>query len=305
MADIVGIGCAIHDLMLIVDKFPEEDSKGGAIESKEQSGGPCGVALIAASKLGVSAKYIGKVGDDNSGSVVQTNLAKYGVDISDLYVAKGEKTRLCIVISNRSNSSRTCIGAGGGTPNLTLQPDEVPLEALKGAKFLHVDGVNYDAALFAAKKAKEMGVKVSMDADGPGAAGREELISLVDVLVPAERCAYAMAGTDDVEEAARIIYDRYHPEILVITQGPKGGVLMHDGVLSHYPSYPVDAIDTNGAGDVFHGALDAALIKGMTPEQAVRFASATSALKCTHFGASEGAPHYDEVVAFLKEREAL
>ena len=300
MADIVGIGKAVHDLMMIVDSYPVEDAKQSALEAKQQSGGPCGVALIAASKLGVSSKYLGKVGADFSGQIVCSNLEKYGVDISDVKVVDGISTRVCVVISNRTNHLRTCLAAGGTGEECMYRPDEVPAEALKGAKFLHLDGFYYDAALLAAKKAHEMGIKISMDAEGADLGEKSELLELVDVLVPSEDGAYYLTGTKDPEEAARIIYDRYHPELLVITTGPEGGVMMADGKLSRYSAYTVDAIDTNGAGDVFHGALDAALVLGFEPEKAVHFAAACSAIKCTHFGASEGAPAYDTVIEFLR-----
>ena len=79
----------------------------------------------------------------------------------------------------------------------------------------------------------------------------------------------------------------------------KGGLIWEDGKEVRYPSYPVNAIDSNGAGDTFHGAFVAARIKGMSVYDAACFASATSALKCTRFGAQEGIPGYDEVLNFL------
>lgn len=302
-AEVLGIGCAVFDMMLIVDSFPVEDTKCSGRDSKVQCGGPCAVAMIAASKLGVSSKIIVKQGDDTYGNTIKERLGYYGVDTSDVELIPGEKSSVCVVISNQSNSSRTCVGGGGGRgAALRLKPEDINLDDIKNAKYLHVDGMNYDAAVYAAKKAHEFGTKVSMDAGGYHPE-MDELFSLVDELIPAEECAYQIAGTRDVDEAAKIVYEKFKPEVLIITQGPKGGVILKDGVLTHYPAFKVNAIDTNGAGDVFHGGYVAARVKGMDVEEAVRFASATSAIKCTHFGASEGAPHYEDVVAFLKERE--
>ena len=301
MADIVGIGCAIFDLMLILDRFPEDDEKMSGRESKVQCGGPCAVAMISASKLGVSSAYQGKFGDDTYGLTTRDNLAKYGVDLSGVKIVEGARSPLCVVLSNQSNGHRACVGGGVSSPELVMTPEDVVVSQLEGAKYLHVDGVNYEAALYAAKKAHEMGVKVSMDLDG-GEKDREELISLVDVLIPSERAARSIAGCEDIEEAAKILQERFHPETLVITMGPEGGIILQDGEAVRYPAYMVEAIDSNGAGDVFHGSFLAAKVKGLSDYEAARFASASSALKCTHFGASEGAPSWEAVEKFLAER---
>ena len=114
-----------------------------------------------------------------------------------------------------------------------------------------------------------------------------------------------LAGVEDEEFAAWYLYRKFHPKVLVVTQGSRGGILITEDKMTRYPAYAVDAKDTNGAGDVFHGAWIAASLMGKDPYEATCFASAASAIKCTHFGASEGAPRLAEVEAFLKERGAL
>ena len=303
MADIVGIGCAVFDLMMILDRFPKEDEKFGARETKVQCGGPCAVALITASKMGISAAYQGILGDDLYGETIRSNLEQYGVDLTSVKTVPGARSPFCVVLSNQSNALRTCIGGGPSGPGLTMKESDVDTGQLKNAKILHLDGMNYTAALAAAKKAREYGVRVSMDADG-FSPGHDELLHYVDILIPSEQCARGLAGTDDMEEALGIIMDRYRPETLVVTMGPGGGMLMENGAVRRYPAFPVRAIDSNGAGDVFHGAFLTARLKGLGDYEAAVFASAASAIKCTHFGASEGAPSYEAVRAFLAERRA-
>ena len=97
--------------------------------------------------------------------------------------------------------------------------------------------------------------------------------------------------------------NQYHPQVLVVTQGSRGGFLLEDGKAVRYPCYPVEVIDSCGAGDVFHGAFLAACVRGgMKPLDCCRFASAVSALKCTHFGARDGIPSYERTLSFLRER---
>lgn len=299
MMDVVGIGSAVFDILMTAEGFPREDTKMQGKETKLQCGGPCATALVAASKLGVSSGYIGTLGDDMYGSYVMAGLKKYGVNTDYIRHIPGKQSFHSFVLLNLTNASRTCIwNRGTVTPPV---PEDVDLEVLKNAKFLHLDGHQIDCAIYAAEKAHEYGVTVSLDAGGvyPGI---QQLLPLVDVLIPSEEFALKVTGAATAEEAAAILQQRYHPETLIITQGVRGGFWWKDGAPVRYPAFPVDAVDSNGAGDTFHGAFVAARVKGMEIYDAAVFASATSAVKCTRFGAQEGIPGYEEVMDFLKQR---
>jgi len=98
------------------------------------------------------------------------------------------------------------------------------------------------------------------------------------------------------------LFEKYSPEIVVITQG-KNGCIIYDGkTTEHYPAFLVDAVDSNGSGDVFHGAFAFAVTNNMDYNEACVFSSAVSALKCTKIGAREGVPTFDETINFLRER---
>ena len=302
MAEIVGVGMSVYDMILIMDHFPEEDTKQGAQESRVQCGGPCAVAMVTASKLGVSAAFMGATGDDIYSETIMNILASYGVDVSGMRRQPGTTGGRTMVILNTSKSTRTCIGMGGQGERAAAEPSDINLEVLKNAKYLHLDASHPSAAEYAAQKAKEFGVRISMDAD-LSAKRNPFLMQYVDELIPSERTACELAGTSDVREAAQYLMDTYRPEVVIITQGPAGGfILAQDGTCERYPAFPVNAVDTNGAGDVFHGAYVAARIKGMNYRDAAVFASAASAIKCTRFTACEGAPYEEEVEAFLRER---
>ncbi len=300
MMDVVGIGASVFDILMTAEGYPKEDTKMQGVETKTQGGGPCATALVAMSKLGVSSCYMGTLGDDLYGDSLIEAFEKYGVDTTYIRRISGAQSFHSVVILNLNNSSRTCIWNKG-----TITPPteaDIDLEVLKNAKYLHLDGHQLDTAIYAAKKAHEYGVKVSHDAGGtyPGI-GR--LLPHVDVLIPSEEFALKITGCDTAVEAAKKLYDAYHPETLIITQGVKGGFIWENGKEIRYPVYPVNAIDSNGAGDTFHGAFVAARVKGMGVYEAACFASATSALKCTRFGAQEGIPGYEEVIQFMKDSD--
>jgi sulfofructose kinase len=107
------------------------------------------------------------------------------------------------------------------------------------------------------------------------------------------------SGKSSVETGAEDIVRRYKPGIFAVTQGPQGGFIFDGGSFVRYEPFPAEVVDTNGAGDTFHGAVLVGLFRGMAPVEAARFASAVAAIKCSHFGAREGIPGYEETLNFI------
>ncbi len=297
--EIVGIGASVYDTLMIIPDYPTEDTKLEGIETKVQGGGPCATALVAARKLGITASYMGTMGEDPFGKFMLDDLARWGVDTSEVRTVPDAVSFHSVVLLNPANSSRTCVWNRGTVPQ--PNPEDLSAEMLTHAKVLHLDGHMLRAAIHAAKVCKAEGVKVSYDAGGtyPGVT---ELLSLVDWLIPSEEYALKMTGCATAEEAAQVLYDTYHPELVVLTQGVKGGILLDAQGMRRYASYPVEAVDTNGCGDTFHGAFVAAKIKGLDNDSACKYASAAAAIKCTRLGARYAMADDVECWAFLKER---
>lgn len=295
----VGIGSTVYDTLMVTDGFPSEDKKCQGLETKVQGGGPCATALVAARKLGVSAAYLGAVGADPFGEFMLSELAHYGVDVSCVQRRENAISFHAVVLLNRRNATRTCVWNPGTVAPPT--PDELDEELLRHARALHLDGHMLETSIYAAKRCREWGVKVSLDAGGiyPGV---EDLLPFVDYLIPSEEFALAVSGEACAQDAAKKLFHAYKPELVVITQGARGGILYDGTPVRAYESYPVEVVDSNGCGDTFHGAFVAAMIGGMRPDSACRYASAAAAIKCTRLGARLGMPTDEECRAFLRER---
>ena len=164
-----------------------------------------------------------------------------------------------------------------------------------------IDGNEIDAAEEACKIAKENGTTVLYDCGGLYV-GVERLLKLTDIMIPSEEFALGHTKCDDVRAAAKTLFDTYSPRIVVITRGKIGGLLYDGKEYWEYPAFLVDAVDSNGSGDVFHGAYAAALCKGFDYKKACIFSSAVSAIKCTGYGARESVPEFETVKSFLKEK---
>lgn len=300
MNRVVGIGAALLDFLTSTNCFPKEDTKLMADSMLFQGGGPCSTALVALAKLGVWATYLGTVGDDLSGNFIQEDLKRYGVDIDSVKVLKGFTSATAFVLSNKEKGTRTCIWAKGNLPVLQWEP--CMKEVLDQADILHLDGNHLDAAIPAAKYIHERGRLVSLDAGGlyPGI---ETLLTHIDILIPSEEFALSYTNTTSAEDALLSLYAAFHPKKLVITQGKKGGIFFDQEKkkIVRYPALPATVVDSNGAGDVFHGAFLAATLKGYSIYEACLFSSAVSALKCTVFGARKGVPSFNDTLTYLNE----
>lgn len=302
MAKIVGIGAAVCDTLLVTGTFPMEDTKMRAESTMQSGGGPCATGLVAAAKLGESASFLGNLTDDPGGAFLMGDFARYGVDTSLIRVKPGYRSFTSYIILNQAAGTRTCIFDRGTLPGTIL--DEEQKKAIREAEILMVDGNDLSCAVEGAKIARESGTKVLYDAGGLYE-GIEGLLPYADYLIPSEEFALGLTGCSRAEDAARELYRRYSPEAVAITQGKRGGICFDGGEIRSYPIYPAEVVDSNGAGDVFHGAFAAALCKGYDLISCCHFSSAVSGLKCTRLGARAGAPSMEAVSAYLNENRKL
>lgn len=298
MAEIVGIGANVLDTLFRLERYPAQDTKQQALSVTESGGGPCGTGLVAAAKLGADCAYIGNCSDDRAGLFLRADFEKYGVSTDYMYPVPGTTGFYSCIWLADDEATRTCVYHRGTVPPTSL--DERMKVAIANAKILMVDGNDLDAAVEGAALARAHGTIVLYDAGGmyPGV---ERLLTLTDLMIPSEEFALGYTGKSDVESAARSLYERYHPKLVVITRGKEGGIFFDGKTLREYPAYSVEAVDTNGSGDVFHGAFAAAYVRGLTSYQCCLFASAVAALKCTRLGARSGAPGWEEALTFLKK----
>ena len=298
MSKIVGIGANVFDTLYNIPTYPKEDTKMRATASKTAGGGPVATGLVAASKLGEDVAYIGVLSDDNGGKFLKSDFEKYGVDTSLIETKSGYRSFASVLWLCADTATRTCVFDKGDLPPLELNDKQI--EAIKSAKILMIDGNEMNAAVSAAKIAKENGVKVLYDCGGLYE-GVENLLALTDIMIPSEEFSLGVTGCDTAEEAAKKLFETYNPEIIVITQGKKGGIIYDGNEIISYPIYPAVVVDSNGSGDVFHGAFAAGVVKGFDYLKCCHFSSAVSGLKCTGVGARESVPDFETTKKYLME----
>ena len=280
MKKVVGLGACVLDTLISCGTYPKEDTKQKADGVFVTGGGPVANALVVMRKFGVAADIIGGFGNDSAGKYILQDFERCGVETKRATVVDGATSFTSYVLLAQDKASRTCVFDRGSVPD---EPKNVQLDAIDGAQVLHLDGNYLGCALTAAKYAKEKGVTVSLDAGGLYD-GIETLLPYVDILIPSAEFARGVTGKDTIVDAMACLYEKYSPKILVVTDGSNGGYYYENGKAVHYDSVKVQAVDTNGAGDTFHGAFVAAYCKGMDVKAACEFASKVAAFKCANKG---------------------
>jgi ribokinase len=291
--DVVGIGVATLDLIGVAAAEPQFGAKQPLVQWVEAGGGPVATALVTLARLGARPCLITAVGDDGYGARIVADLKREGV------ATEG--------VATRPGSSHTAfVLAEPGTDRRTIwwHRDKAVLDAVApsrelvtSARFLHLDTHLGEAAIAAAGWMRKAGGKVMIDGERISDVALR-LLPLCDYMVLSEHFARAATGDDDLARAARAL-QREHGGVAVVTEGEKGCWCATDDEAFHTPTFPVKALDTTGAGDVFHGGLLFALLRGQPLRRALRFASATAALKCRALGGRAGIPSLAEVEAML------
>jgi sulfofructose kinase len=294
--DVVGIGYPCIDFLINIDKFPVSNTGTHLKDYSWQGGGKVPTALVALGRLGASTGLIGTAGDDAYGKFCVEDFKRHGVDLSRFIIDKGASTSLSIPVSETEKQTRSFIFNFGTCRRLAVE--DLDEAYIASARFLHLSDVNPVSAE-AARMARRHGVKVVIDADAHRGRYPEEHLRLLDVLVGSEFFYKAHFDDNDHEKNCRSLMD-LGMQIVVFTFGERGCVGMDKDGYFELPAFTVEATDTTGAGDVYHGAFIYGLLQGWSTRETARFASAVSAIKCTRLGGRAGIPDLKTTMRFMQ-----
>lgn len=295
MKKISGLGQCSLDYIAYTDGFPEEDAKKEIQQWYIEGGGPVATALVSLSRLGMECSFMGLVSDDRAGRDIRGGLKAEGINTRGLRTKKGGSSQTAFIIVNARCGSRTILWKRPTVEPLTRR--EVRRKTIQESEMLMLDGLSLDASIEAARVAKKANVPVMLDA-GSLRDGTMELAAQSDFVVCAENFARAIAKSP---RAALKELARLKPRTATVTLGKKGSITWYEGEIFSTPAFKVKAIDTTGAGDVFHGGYAYAVLQGWNIKKTLDFASAFAALKCTAQGGRSGIPSLQTTLSFIKK----
>lgn len=295
--DVVGLGLATLDVLVRLEDMPAWDAGTRLNAVRMDGGGPVATALVAAERLGVRTAFFGTAGGDDLADIKVRSLADEGVNLDNLQRYDGPERQVVVVFVRQSTGERVFAPLRDIHTD-ELRPQGIDRESITSARCLHLDGFSPGAARQAARWMKEAGKPVVFDGGqsaGEVSDGKRRLLEYVDILISGAGFAPAVTGRQDVWEAGIAALDA-GPRVVVQTVGEDGACVTTPEGRFHVPAFPVEVTDTTGAGDVFHGAWIAAMLRGWDVHATAVFASAVAALACRHIGGRAGIPTFDEAV---------
>jgi sulfofructose kinase len=304
--DVLGLGVVTVDDLLYVDSFPTPDSKMEIRGEQRQGGGLTATALVAAARNGARTAFLGVLGDDDLSRYTVAELEREGVDCSTISRRAGARPVHARIIVEAGNGYRTILFTRAGALYPTEQ--DVNTALARGPRVLFVDPVPGDIIIHAVTQAQANGITVVADIENVAPAAAQHLLLHADHLIIGIQAGRRVTG---LETPAKIVAELRNTNraCSVITAGEHGSWYSErGGPVIHIPALKVNAVDTTGCGDVFHGVYAAAIARDEPIERAIRAATVAAGLKATQPGGRTGIPDragIDRALADAGRLEAL
>jgi sulfofructose kinase len=268
-AQVVCAGLATLDTIYRVPQLPPKDGRVVATERVVAGGGPAATAAVTLARLGVDVAFVGAVGSDEAGLEIVDGLEEEGVDVSAVAIVGGARSPQSTILVE-ADGARSIVHHPG-----SAAPGEWPGEP----DWLHVDHVGYSARRGSAKLSIDAGNPIdSLDLGG------------VTLYAPTEAALERDFRGDPRAALAA------GAQLVVVTRGAGGSVAYSDNETVEAPPFEIaDVVSTLGAGDVFHGALLAALVRDEALVDALAFANRVAALSCRALDGRSAIPTLAEV----------
>jgi sugar/nucleoside kinase (ribokinase family) len=296
--DVVGLGLNSIDLVVVVQEYPARNSKQRLERFERMPGGQAATALSVCARLGWTASYIGRFGDDDLGELSRTSLTTVGVDISRSQTVDGATNQFAVVLVDAASGDRTVLWHRH--TGLTIDPATVEGDAIAAGRVLIVDCHETAAAARAARFAREAGSLTIVDVEKvrPQIG---ELLAHIDAIIASEQFPSEYTGYESPGRALEALADEFRAPLVCMTLGKEGSLARCGGIEIRTPAFPVPCVDSTGAGDAFRGGFAAACLRAPEGEveDALSFANAVAALNCRRLGARGGIPTTGEVEELL------
>lgn len=278
--DAIGVGLVVRDVSVLLDRYPGPDEKLPAREIHEAGGGPVPTALVTLARFGRRTAIAATVGDDAVGRFIVSGLESEGVDTSAIRKRADFESPTSVILVEHGRRTILEPPKGVGFPIAWDDVRELPLDDCRA---LLVDARAVAVQIPAAETVRRAGGLVLLDCGHPRE-GVDDLVALSDIAIFSHTYPQAIHGPNyEVGEFLRDVRERLAdgPGVVGVTLGADGcAVMSRKEPLVKLKPPEVRALDSTGAGDVFHGAFLHAYLDSGEIDRAARFANAAAAKKC-------------------------
>ena len=292
---IVCIGHSTYDITLPVDKFPEENKKLRVKERIECGGGPASNAACLLAKWGMDTSIVSIIGNDYYGSLIKDDYIKLGINIDNLEVRDNRTTSSSYIIANKETGTRTIITYK--EPPIRKLSKEVNIEA----DVILIDGEHPETALEVLENNPNA---ISVLDAGRVSDDTKKLGKLVKYCICSKDFAEEFTNKNiDINDKENLInihkeLEEYFNNTVVITLEDKGSFTKIDNEYVIIPSIKVKALDSTGAGDIYHGAFTYFIANNYSLKDALRLSNITGAISVTRIGSRNSIPTLNEVIDY-------
>ncbi|MBG01645.1 MAG: ribokinase [Acidimicrobiaceae bacterium] len=299
--DIVVVGSCNLDLVVNVEHIPQVGQTVLGGDLQRIPGGKGANQAVAAARLEKSVAIVGRIGDDESGSLLQKNLEDNDVNIDYLFSSTGVPTGVAL-IAVQGDGDNTIVVSPGANSKLTPE-DVIAAPPIAEAQVVLLQAeIPIETVLAAAEIAK--GIVIWNPAPAPNEIVPLELLDLVDVLIPNKKELELLAGTKNATNLDSIVemVQTFPCSSTIVTLGEQGAVVVASNEAVHIPAPDITPVDTTAAGDSFCAAIAASLVEGKDLIKAAQWAVQVGSATTLVAGAQPSLPTPKEVHQRLKDR---
>ena len=293
---ISAIGVSVVDHIIVIDGFKGSEGSFYCENYHVEGGGMAATALCTASRLGSRTRLFSRIGDDINGQFILDELEKFDIDTSGVITLSGKNSFVSIILVNSKTGEKQFFSERNQPvieDNIVFNPSQ-----LNGTDVLLLDGFWMEAALEGALWSSQNGIPVVGDFK-ERFPGLENILPHINYLIIPEFFASEITGKNDVMAMLRSLRSMISG-IPVVTKGSDGGAYLIEDEIRYYRTFPVQCIDSTGAGDAFHGAFCHFLAEGLSIDRCLELASAVGAMNCLAIGGRSSLPTMDELSVFLE-----
>jgi sulfofructose kinase len=294
---IICVGPIFLDRVVRIDSFPKKPIKLVAKSLEKRLGGPAAVASFAANILGENSELVSRFGDDEAADFLQSELNQYNINFKKSITVKGTLSSQSHIFEDKHGERMLAVF----NEKKLLNEKTLPNFNFTNEQTYLIDTHWIEAAHYVAKNTYDRGIKCVVDLDNfTKSQALEETINYSSHPIFSEIGLLQFTNDKSVIDSLKSLY-MSNNKFYAVTLGSKGVYWIDNGRVFHCSAPKINALETNGAGDVFHGAFARFIHANKTIQESIELATAAASLKCSRSGGIRSIPDYNELIKFSSQ----